>query len=275
MRALAGRDTEVIDAAGMTVTPGFIDAHCHPGLQDELYDVNCDLPGIAQIQAALRKRAAETAPGHWVRGFKFDDTKLKEWAANHLWLAQRAGGASLHGVELTSRVVFGKEAQDLTTAEQYVLASAVNKPIILQEGSEQLNKVRLDHWHYIAEVRAKKCADALITDADEQKKVVFELVNMAVMQLLLAGPRYNWGYQAVWAYDPIPAITGLRCPVLLLWGEHDRLVPPAFGREYAKHLPQAKWQTIPGAGHLAMFEREAEFVEAVRAFALEEGGGPA
>ncbi|MBS0614911.1 MAG: amidohydrolase [Proteobacteria bacterium] len=78
MRALAGRDTEVIDAAGMTVTPGFIDAHCHPGLQDELYDVNCDLPGIAQIQAALRKRAAETAPGHWVRGFKFDDTKLKD-----------------------------------------------------------------------------------------------------------------------------------------------------------------------------------------------------
>ena len=108
-----------------------------------------------------------------------DQTRLKEWAANHLWLAQRAGGASLHGVELTARVVFGKEAQDLTTAEQYVLASAVNKPIILQEGSEQLNKVRLDHWRYIAEVRAKKCADKLLPDGDEQKKVVFELINMA------------------------------------------------------------------------------------------------
>jgi penicillin-binding protein 1A len=108
-----------------------------------------------------------------------DQTKLKEWTANHLWLAQRAGGASLHGVELTARVVFGKESQDLTTAEQYVLASAVNKPIILQEGSEQLNKVRLDHWRYIAEVRAKKCADKLLPDGDEQKKVVFELINMA------------------------------------------------------------------------------------------------
>jgi penicillin-binding protein 1A len=108
-----------------------------------------------------------------------DQTKLKEWTANHLWLAQRAGGASLHGVELTARVVFGKEAQDLTTAEQYVLASAVNKPIILQEGSEQLNKVRLDHWRYITEVRAKKCADKLLADGDDQKKVVFELINMA------------------------------------------------------------------------------------------------
>lgn len=78
VRALAARGATVIDAAGMTVTPGFIDAHCHPGLQDELYDVNCDLTSIGQIQEALRKRAASTPPGHWVNGFKFDDTKLKD-----------------------------------------------------------------------------------------------------------------------------------------------------------------------------------------------------
>ena len=57
-----------------------------------------------------------------------DNTALKQWAANHLWLAQRTGGSPLHGVELTSRVVFGKEAKDLSIAEQFVLASAVNKP---------------------------------------------------------------------------------------------------------------------------------------------------
>ncbi len=78
IRALVGSGTQVIDAAGMTVTPGFIDAHCHPGLQEELYDVNCDLPTIPAIQEALRKHAAQTPPGHWVRGFKFDDTKLKD-----------------------------------------------------------------------------------------------------------------------------------------------------------------------------------------------------
>ena len=42
-----------------------------------------------------------------------DLTPLKQWAANHLWLAQRTGGAPLHGVEVTSRIVFGKEARDL------------------------------------------------------------------------------------------------------------------------------------------------------------------
>ncbi len=108
-----------------------------------------------------------------------DDLALRQWAANHLWLAQRTGGAPLHGVEMTSRIVFGKTAAALTTAEQFVLASAVNKPIILLEGSERLNYVRLDRWRYIVEVRARKCAQELIDDEEELRKVVFELVNMA------------------------------------------------------------------------------------------------
>ncbi len=108
-----------------------------------------------------------------------DITPLKQWAANHLWLAQRTGGQPLHGVEVTSRIVFGKEAKDLSVAEQFVLASAVNKPIILMEGSEKLNEVRLDRWRYITEVRARTCADKLIKDEVEKKKILFELVNLA------------------------------------------------------------------------------------------------
>lgn len=104
---------------------------------------------------------------------------LKQWAANHLWLAQRTGGAPLHGIELTSRIVFGKEAADLSIAEQFVLASAVNRPIILLEGSERLNAVRLDRWRYLIEVRARTCAEKLISDEALQKEVVFELVAMA------------------------------------------------------------------------------------------------
>ncbi len=42
-----------------------------------------------------------------------DNTALKQWAANHLWLAQRTGGSPLHGIELASRIVFGKETADL------------------------------------------------------------------------------------------------------------------------------------------------------------------
>jgi len=108
-----------------------------------------------------------------------DNTPLKQWAANHLWLAQRTGGAPLHGVAVTSRIVFGKAAKDLSNAEQFVLASAVNKPIILLEGSARLNAVRLDRWRHIVEVRARKCAQALIPDEAKRKAILFELVAMA------------------------------------------------------------------------------------------------
>ena len=78
IRGLVAKRTTVIDAAGMTVTPGFIDAHCHPGDPEELYDVNCDLRSIHEIQEALRRQAASKPDGYWVRGFKFDDTKLTD-----------------------------------------------------------------------------------------------------------------------------------------------------------------------------------------------------
>ena len=40
--------------------------------------VDCDLRSIADILAALRKRAAQTPSGQWVLGFKYDDTKTSE-----------------------------------------------------------------------------------------------------------------------------------------------------------------------------------------------------
>ncbi len=80
IRGLSGSDTTLIDAEGMTVTPGFIDAHSHPSGAgvDELLLVNVDLRSIKAIQAALRERVTVTPPGEWVVGFKYDDTKLDE-----------------------------------------------------------------------------------------------------------------------------------------------------------------------------------------------------
>lgn len=72
--------TDVIDVAGATVVPGFIDAHSHPsgaGL-NALRNVNTNLGSIARIQAALRERARTTPPGEWIIGYMYDDTKQEE-----------------------------------------------------------------------------------------------------------------------------------------------------------------------------------------------------
>src|SRR3954469_1073799 len=68
--------TRVVDAQRMTVTPGFIDAHCHPSGVEELYGVNTNLRTVREIQAAIKKKAEATPAGFWVAGFMFDDTKL-------------------------------------------------------------------------------------------------------------------------------------------------------------------------------------------------------
>ncbi|MDP6581440.1 MAG: amidohydrolase [Vicinamibacterales bacterium] len=78
VRNLVGPSTEIIDAEGMTVSPGFIDTHCHPSGVNELYGVNTNLTTVAEIQDALRAKAAETPPGYWVSGFMFDDTKVAD-----------------------------------------------------------------------------------------------------------------------------------------------------------------------------------------------------
>jgi predicted amidohydrolase YtcJ len=78
--ALAGRSTKVVDLGGKTVTPGFIDGHCHPAVSGRMHlrMIDCDLRSIQAIQDAVRERAAKTPPGEWVVGFKYDDTKTAE-----------------------------------------------------------------------------------------------------------------------------------------------------------------------------------------------------
>jgi hypothetical protein len=78
--ALASGRAKKIDIGGNSVLPGFIDAHSHPeeaGL-DHLRMVDCDLRSIAEIIAALQKRASQIPAGQWVLGFKYDDTKTSE-----------------------------------------------------------------------------------------------------------------------------------------------------------------------------------------------------
>ena len=80
---LASPNTKRIDLERAVVTPGFVDAHLHTassGLR-HLKEVDCDLRSISAIQAAIRERAQRTAPGQWIVGFKYDDTKTSDGRA--------------------------------------------------------------------------------------------------------------------------------------------------------------------------------------------------
>ncbi|MDA0994979.1 MAG: amidohydrolase [Proteobacteria bacterium] len=74
----ANANTVRIDGRGMTVTPGFIDAHSHPLFAEEAVGVNVNLRRIDDVKEALAGKAANTPPGHWVRGVMYDDTKFED-----------------------------------------------------------------------------------------------------------------------------------------------------------------------------------------------------
>ena len=84
VRSLIGKGTEVFDAKGMTITPGFIDCHNHAPGQELLYEVLVGNPyevefvTIDSIVEKLKARAATTPADTWVEGFFFDDTKVKD-----------------------------------------------------------------------------------------------------------------------------------------------------------------------------------------------------
>ena len=61
----------------------------------------------------------------------------------------------------------------------------------------------------------------------------------------------------------------IRCPVLVLSGEHDVATPPAQGRELAAAIPGARFELIPGAAHLPPLERPEIFNAAVERFLKE------
>jgi pimeloyl-ACP methyl ester carboxylesterase len=101
-------------------------------------------------------------------------------------------------------------------------------------------------------------ASLVIRDQVDEEAMLKAYQNMTVLA------RLTWERP----YDPKLAqrLRRIECPTLLLWGEHDRLVPPAFGREYEKHIQRAEMKLIPNCGHLPMFEKEKDFVNIISEF---------
>src|SRR5579859_2686374 len=69
--------------------------------------------------------------------------------------------------------------------------------------------------------------------------------------------------------DPglLDRLPGIAVPVLVVWGEADRMIPVEHGRAYAKAIPGATFEVIKEAGHLPQLETPDRLLAAVREFA--------
>ena len=83
IRRWVGESTTVIDAEGRTITPGFIDAHMHPRPtypeSSPLSTVDlrpASVASMSDVIDALAAKAELVPDGQWIRGIRYEDTKL-------------------------------------------------------------------------------------------------------------------------------------------------------------------------------------------------------
>ncbi|MGE5269122.1 MAG: alpha/beta fold hydrolase [Thiohalocapsa sp.] len=84
--------------------------------------------------------------------------------------------------------------------------------------------------------------------------------NRATVTRLAYRPRFHNPGLGKWLHR-------IDLPTLLLWGEKDGLVPPAFGEAYRALIPDARLVILPEAGHAPFDEQKDAFLAAFLAFA--------
>jgi pimeloyl-ACP methyl ester carboxylesterase len=58
-------------------------------------------------------------------------------------------------------------------------------------------------------------------------------------------------------------LADVRLPVLVVWGESDRVVTPAYGRAVAASYPDARLEILPQCGHMPQIEQPARLLALV------------
>ncbi|MDM5212977.1 amidohydrolase [Peribacillus sp. NJ4] len=82
MKEFIGEKTEVIDLAGKSLLPGFIDSHTHLVLYGVFQlNISCKeshIDSVAALLNELKKKSLETPKGEWIRAWGFNETTVKE-----------------------------------------------------------------------------------------------------------------------------------------------------------------------------------------------------
>jgi pimeloyl-ACP methyl ester carboxylesterase len=61
-------------------------------------------------------------------------------------------------------------------------------------------------------------------------------------------------------------LSQLQAPALFVWGSHDTIIPPAFGRHVSRWLPSAEQIVLDGCGHVPQVERAAQTSRLLKRF---------
>jgi pimeloyl-ACP methyl ester carboxylesterase len=80
------------------------------------------------------------------------------------------------------------------------------------------------------------------------EQAAIQRANMATMRVVAGDP---------YMHDPqlLSRLGRLRLPALVIWGESDRIVTPAYGAAFAAAIPNTRLEIVEQAGHLPHIEQ--------------------
>ncbi len=162
-------------------------------------------------------------------------------------------------------------AQELTLArpdlvERLILASTTyggpNVIPITPEALEVLTKRDGDPVELVRRGIQVACAPGF---AERHPEVVEELIRYRLTNPVPPA-QYQAQVMAGATHNAESRISQIACPVLVLFGEHDRVVPPGNAQLLAAKLPSAQVKILPGVGHIFPIEDPQATVEALLEF---------
>lgn len=212
---------------------------------------------------------AELAAGHDVilpehPGFGASDTP--DWLDTIADLAnfylEFLDQLDLTGVDLVGHDLGGWIAAELAVRNARRLASLtlVGAAGIHVKGVAQLDPfLRSDEQRIRDLFHDPKRADALVEQLRRPELEDLLLRNQTATARLTWQPRGYDPHLAKWLHR-------IAVPTLLIWGAHDRLVPPDHALAYQKLIPGAELAIIPDCGHLPHVEQRGAFLAALADF---------
>jgi pimeloyl-ACP methyl ester carboxylesterase len=123
-------------------------------------------------------------------------------------------------------------------------------------------------------------ADIFMIDPDEQARLAYAdaALGAAAAERALAGryqqeailnriasARLGWSPRL---YNPRLErwLHRIHVPSLILWGDSDRIIPPAYAQAFGAAIPAAQVTLVPNAGHLPHVEARAAVLDLLRPF---------
>jgi pimeloyl-ACP methyl ester carboxylesterase/quercetin dioxygenase-like cupin family protein len=178
--------------------------------------------------------------------------------------------ALLDALELTDVIVVGNSLGGWIAAEMALRGSARVAGVILVDavGIEVAGHPVVDFFSLTLDDVAR------LSYHEPERFRIDPSAMSAAQREVMAGNRAALArYGGTTMVDPTlrDRLAGVGLPVLVLWGESDRIADAGYGRALAAAIPGARFELLHGAGHVPQIETPELLLRSVQRFAGETG----